>query len=418
MGVEVNTEGATLDDGEPRPCGNIGKTVWYGIVARGDTTIVVRTENSDFDAAIAVYEQTGVSPPPGSIDEIACAVSNDGEEPSLSFEAEANQVYWIQAGGRNGAGGNTIVWADCEPQPCPPENDSYYWNNYFIDAPGSMPFTLELDTSTATTEDGEPRSCGNMGKTVWFRLFTSLGSMPIVIDTSGSDYDASVAVYSSPYELPIDQLDSTRIACGDSHVSFDSRQNDEVFIQVGGRDGAGGTLRLRIDCRDFCPPYNDNIASAEYLYATSWSTRETRGATLEPGEPQPCGNIGKTVWFNLPGGAGEYHLDAGTSDFPAVIAVYGWEGFSPPGGMQNIACSTTGSLDLETRDGFGYLVQVGGIDGAGGTLNLETTCDTRCPAVSFPAPDTGGQGGGVPGGTVTGPDTGSGGYLPGARRPD
>jgi hypothetical protein len=62
-----------------------------------------------------------------------------------------------------------------------------------------------------------------------------------------------------------------------------------------------------------------------------------------------------------------------------------------------------------------YLIQVGDAAAAGGLLSATVRCEGAGCVVY---PDHGGQGGGGPasgGGNVSPPDTGSGGYLPGAR---
>src|SRR5687768_15821456 len=77
-------------------------------------------------------------------------------------------------------------------------------------------------------------------------------------------------------------------------------------------------------------PANDNWASAPQIVESNFpysASVNTAGATNEPGESQPCGAIGKTVWYKFTppfgqaggGGGRDYHFsfDADTtgSDF-------------------------------------------------------------------------------------------------------
>jgi hypothetical protein len=177
-------------------------------------------------------------------------------------------------------------------------------------------------------------------------------------------------------------------------------------------------LGFEISCEGPCPPENDNIAAAWYPSFGFPVMADTRAATLEAGEERPCGNIGNTVWYRFDAAqAGEFRISTAGSDFSTVLAVYEFEGVSPPGGARNVACVEGTDLNLHASAGHSYLLQVGGAGGAGGILQARIDCDASvCQSWVYPV-DTG-QGGGGPmaGGSIGGPDTGSGGYLPGARR--
>jgi hypothetical protein len=59
------------------------------------------------------------------------------------------------------------------------------------------------------------------------------------------------------------------------------------------------------------------------------------------------------------------------------------------------------------------MLQVGGADGGGGTLRVESICADACPRYDpqTGAPGVPGQSGGGRAGVIGGPDTGNGGYL-------
>jgi hypothetical protein len=424
----VNTEGATLDPGEPQPCGSIGKTVWYGVTVRGDTTIRINADGSSFDAVIAAYEQTGVSPPPGSLDLIQCEDAADGEQPTLTLDARANVVYWIQAGGRNGADGTLNLNADCDPSPCPPPNDSHLSVNDGFDAPFGLPWEAEANTTNATVEDDEPLDCGDMAKTVWYRVYSWPKAWPVSVSTQDSEYDTSIAVYR--VDGPEGSWDSyERVGCAPggsnerAQLDFTSDPSSVMLVQVGSRNDRGGALHVRANCVEVCPPYNDDVGQALDVFPINFLSeqRDTRGATLEASEPTPCGldgNFTHTVWYRF---HSEWDatitVSAEGSDYHTAIGVYrvDWSAASPPGGLTPMACNRIdepSKFNFEIAPATDYYVQVGSVgNSAGGMLALEIKCVADCPAEY--GPGTPGFVGGT--GAVQGPDTGSGGYLPGAR---
>jgi M6 family metalloprotease-like protein len=115
------TAAATFEAGEISPCGGIGKTLWYRytLPASPPTSTNIRTVDtigSDFNTVLAVYLETGASPP-GSLTLLAC---NDdtaelGTLSRLTFTAEPGNTYYIQVGGAAGASGNLVFNADVGP---------------------------------------------------------------------------------------------------------------------------------------------------------------------------------------------------------------------------------------------------------------------------------------------------------------
>jgi hypothetical protein len=109
--VGMSTVGATLDAGEPQPCGNVGATVWFALTTPpsppGSQTISVDTVGSYFNTAIAVYTLANPSPPPATLTEIGCDAN--ATTSGVTFAAEAGTTYYIQVGGQNGASGYLVV---------------------------------------------------------------------------------------------------------------------------------------------------------------------------------------------------------------------------------------------------------------------------------------------------------------------
>ena len=118
-----DTTAATLEQGEQRPCGDIGATVWYEFVSPPlDVALSVDTAGSDFNTVLAVYTLTAIVPsPPGGLTLISCVDDAGGPLARLQFAAKANTTYYIQAGGAAGATGLLKIALDCTPA-CPPPN--------------------------------------------------------------------------------------------------------------------------------------------------------------------------------------------------------------------------------------------------------------------------------------------------------
>ncbi len=127
------------------------------------------------------------------------------------------------------------------PTLAPPAND-----NFAAAAPLVVPASVAGDTAGATTETGEPRPCGGIGSTVWFRFQPDRAGY-LTASTSGSDYDTVLAVYrgSSLTNLVL-------LACNDdwnwytSQVSLSVDAGEQYYIQVGGFVGDTGAYTLSV----------------------------------------------------------------------------------------------------------------------------------------------------------------------------
>jgi hypothetical protein len=293
--------------------------------------------------------------------------------------------------------------------------------------------TITQSTVGATLEAGESAPCGDIGATVWYS-FSVPRDTGIVVDTTGSDFATIVAAYTLTDFVPSPPGGSlANVACGASdgeraRITFNALAGERYYLQFGGAAGATGTLSLRVACEPACRPPNDDVLIALSVspLPSAAVQADTQRATLEPGEQQPCGNIGATAWYRLalPGFLVEsaaIRIDTLGSDFDTVVALYEQPDFgaSPPGGIVPVACNDDGSgqeptslLEAPLRAGVQYYIQAGGKDGAGGELHIQVFCD-GCPIASEGpgGPGTGGEGVIVqPDLPISGPETGSGGY--------
>lgn len=268
----------------------------------------------------------------------------------------------------------------------------------------SPPYPWQYTQSTvgATLELAEPQPCG-VGATVWFAVVPAADGT-VSVNTFGSSFDTVLAAYHQDHWMsPPGALNPAPLTCNDdttgaqSSISFPVEAGHLYYIQAGGAAGDEGTLEIQIDCSpDQClGPPNDSAAYAfPVLGELPWQHLQyTSGATLEDGEPQPCGAIDTTVWFAITAvESGSISASTEGSNFDTVLAAYEEPGvFSPPGSldMALLSCNdNTGgpqsSITFETIAGVTYYVQVGGASGDTGTLLLTVTCggDWDCDGVT------------------------------------
>ena len=114
-----------------------------------------------------------------------------------------------------------------------------------------VPFEDIVDVGEATVEPGEPtETCAPFANTVWYDL-TVDAAIDVVVDTAGSNYDTTVAVWTGP---SLENLDN--VTCVDdtftslqAAASFSADPGETYHIQVGafGEASEGATLQLSID---------------------------------------------------------------------------------------------------------------------------------------------------------------------------
>jgi hypothetical protein len=117
-------------------------------------------------------------------------------------------------------------------------------NDDFDDATviSELPFSDSIDTTGATTADDDP-GCFGQGSTVWY-AFTPEEDIPVRADTGGSDYLATVSVYTGS------RGKLTQIACDNQgRMQFEAVAGETYFFMVGGQfgGGPGGQLDFSVD---------------------------------------------------------------------------------------------------------------------------------------------------------------------------
>jgi hypothetical protein len=363
-----STAGATTEAGEPLPCGLMGATMWYRFVTGSTATISADTTTSNYDTVIAVYHGTTLA----GLTNDACNDDSGGTlQSSVSFTGGAN-TYYLQVGGFNGNTGTAVVHLSFSAGGCPGPANNCFANAIAI---VGFPFSTGESTAGATTESGEPLPCGAMGTTVWWR-FSVATSGQITADTFTSDYDTVLASYSG---TSLGGL--TNLACNDdtsslqSQISFNVVPGVQYDLQLGGFGGQTGNAVLHVSFSTCGGPANNCFANAVTVSPTPHNPvtdmRSTSGATMESGEPAPCGAIGSTVWYRFtPTQNGGLIVDTLNSDFDTVVATYTGSSLST---LTNIACNDDFSgvqsqVAHRVTGGTTYYIQIGGFGGQTGNL--------------------------------------------------
>ena len=238
--------------------------------------------------------------------------------------------------------------------------------------------TITQSTTGATLETGEPRPCASIGGTVWF-TWTPSASGTATFETAGSNFDTALAVYTGSTLTGLTNLNCNDDISGsdlDSRIVRTVTAGTTYRIQAGGYNGAtGSTLVMRVIAPAACTgPTGNCFSTAVAITAVPYTnSKSTTGATLETGEPRPCGSIGGTVWYTYtPSTSGTKITDTVGSAYDTVLAVYTGSTLT---GLTLVGCNDDISgADLDSRvtwtatAGVTYRIQAGGYNGATGSL--------------------------------------------------
>jgi hypothetical protein len=345
----VNTREATVAEDDPAPsCGGREASVWYALTPAADTRVEINSFGSSYFVVLSLY--TGS---PGAFSEAACGFG------PLNLNLVGGTTYFLMASTSvGGLGDNLMLNVQAV---APPANDN------FADATqiAALPFTDSQDTRAATVEDDDPfPSCGGREFTVWY-AFTPVETARVEFNTFGSNFTASLAAFTgSPGAF-------TEIACNVfGPVRFTAVGGTTYYLMVGGL-GVGGSLML--NGQALAPPPNDDIASAEVIPASPFTTSaDTRGATTDPADPVPSctGENGReaSVWYTFTP-AGDQRVEVGvSSDYPASVTAFS----GSPGALSEVACGFPFSgFSFSALGGQTYYLMVGGAPGGNLVLSVQ-----------------------------------------------
>ena len=161
--------------------------------------------------------------------------------------ASATPGYWLPNLCATGARLNLANAVTPSLITAPPFND-----NFNSAAPlGSITnsrVTTAVNNVDATKEAGEPNHAGNIGgKSLWWK-WTPTSATPITLTTDGSAFDTLLAVYTgtSLNNLVLVVSDDDSAGNYASRVTFTPVLNTTYYVAVDGKNGACGTLKLKM----------------------------------------------------------------------------------------------------------------------------------------------------------------------------
>lgn len=414
---QLNTTGATLEPNEAQACpgATIGATVWYKWIPKFNTGVWADTFGSNFDTVITVLEDQGAAgfPTMACNDNALYGGVIASKTSQVNFSAIGGHIYYFEVGGSQGATGELKLSIGKLPT-----------NDNLLDAkPIPAPFTEVTTNFGATMEKTESAGCPGQTGTLWYE-YTPVSSAQVTFETSGSNFDTTVAVWewadSDPGGITTGPASFTAVGCSDDTADKTSRLTwaakgfdsptgrRSYYIQVGGKS-TSGILRYSISTIPLPPlpqvlpatnpppippvndplpgftppapgpvpplpnppgtvPPNDMFGNAMTLSSSPTAvSQSTVGTTTETSEPlSSCESVmTSTVWYSYkPSAAQSLFVDATASSFSPVLAVYKQTGTGFTG-LQLVGCSSAASISRATFSWQGvkntqYYIQLGG----------------------------------------------------------
>jgi subtilisin family serine protease len=233
---------ASGESGEPIHAGSAAplESVWWSWTAPVSGTFSIDSYGSSFDTVLAVY--TG-----NAVNALTLVAENDDAgsvQSFVSFPVTAGQIYRIAVDGAASARGTISLNYNLQPGGPGLVNNAFA-NRTVI---GGASVTATGSNIGATAEAFEPQHTQSSAPTesVWWS-WTAPANGIAVIDTQGSNFDTSLAVYTG---IAIDAL--TLIAANEdfggprSQVSFNCTAGTSYAIAVDGKGTAQGNITLNL----------------------------------------------------------------------------------------------------------------------------------------------------------------------------
>ncbi len=310
--------GATFETSEPTQPSLAGThSVWWEWVAATSGTVTIDTFGSGFDTTLAIYSGDQVS----SLILIAENDNTSGTQSEVTFTSVQGESYMIQVNGSGTATGNIKLSYPSPGYPIPANDD--FENRIYLEYGSSQTTGTNLG---ASLEGGEPVNPTGAGEnSVWWE-WVAAGSTPITIDTFGSDFDTTLAIYSGTSLTGLTlEGDNNDDASLQSSVTFTPSISERYFIQVNGNGTAAGDITLNYPNPGIPKPGNDDFADRIVLPPGSIQiTGSNESATTETGEPaNPLNASGLSIWYEwIAPFTGPATIDTIGSSFDTTLLIY------------------------------------------------------------------------------------------------
>lgn len=253
----------------------------------------------------------------------------------------------------------------------------------------SMPFSDNLNTSSATSDPGDPtqslspcKTPGTNSNSVWYQ-FTPAFTGTLELSTTGSNYDTVLSVHTGTCGALTEQ------ACADDSVGNLATASVPVtaattyFIEVTdfGPPG-GGSLRFSMSLS--VPVTNDICTDAKVISSAPYSDTAEIGSATGSGDPaQSCGSglASPGVWYTFtPAAPGNVTIDTEGSSFDTVLSVYKANCLTVENSANEVACNDdsngpTSRVTFPVMAAATYLIQVASYGSTAGTLQIQVSAD-------------------------------------------
>ncbi|HEX8054625.1 MAG TPA: hypothetical protein VF517_16685, partial [Thermoleophilaceae bacterium] len=279
-----------------------GPSVWYEWTAPANGSLTVRT-----DGAGTPLAYTGAT----LIDLERVRSESAGHHSDGSWvriRAQAGVTYRIVVFSRWDAGDFVLSLNLRDP----PGNDDLANPTELTGSPAQTAGT----TTDATAQPCEPApGVEPLEETSAWYSWTAPASGPVTIDATSGSFEPLLGIYA---EAPACE----RYGGAPAPRTFRATAGHRYWIAVAAWDGRGGEFDLSIDF--VAPPPNDRFDDARPMAGSFLDERGTlMGATVEPGEPSPAGEVGSSVWYSWTAPTtGETDITFESWPHPARIAVH------------------------------------------------------------------------------------------------
>jgi hypothetical protein len=227
--VNGTTVGATVERLDPQksPCGTVESTVWYRINQAPDGTVAVSVQGAGLAPILRVYSITK-----SGIKELDCASAKTSGAAKVAWETTRGSSYLVLIGKKTGAA--EAGFALSAQLFLPPANDSARQAK-------KIAFRTQIKGTTigATSDDGDPESCGLAGGTIWYSLSPGRSVSRAVLRLHAeADFDATLVVLrkvrSQTESVGCIQTDRK----GDALAAWDVESGAVYLIVIGARQGS------------------------------------------------------------------------------------------------------------------------------------------------------------------------------------
>ena len=227
--IDGTTVGATVERLDPQKsqCGTVESTVWYRINQAPDGTIALSVSGTGLAAVVRVYNVTK-----NGITELDCAATKASGTGKVAWETTRGNSYLVLVGKKTGTA-DAAFRLDAQLF-LPPSNDSPR-------QPKKIALGTQIKATTlgATSDDGDPNSCGLAGGTVWYSVSPGRTVSRAVIRLhAAADLDAALVVLrkvrSQTEEVGCVQTDRK----GDAVAAWDVERGSVYLVAIGQRKGS------------------------------------------------------------------------------------------------------------------------------------------------------------------------------------